>query len=108
MDHHDAVYGRSDSEAATDPPADDAGSDEQLRSTLEHATFLRLPTASAGGPNAYGADFPSSLRAVDGVGPEAATNFPGNVEAVDGTGRRAAAGLPAGGPAILERLHGPL
>src|SRR5215217_8069174 len=90
MDRHDAVHGRSDSDAATDLPADDAGSDEQLRPTLEHPTLLHLPTTARRRPTGHGADLPSSFGAVDG-----AIHSP--------TG-----GIPAGGPAVVECLHGPL
>ena len=108
MDIHHAVYGRSDPKAAADLPADDAGSDEQLRPTPEHSSFLRLPAAAGRGPTCYGADLPSSFGAVDTACTTAAAELPGNVAAVDGAIHSPTGGIPAGGPAVVECLHGPL
>jgi hypothetical protein len=108
MDCHNAVHGRSDTEAATDLPADDAGSDEQLRPTLEHTTLLRFPTTTGRGPTGNRADLPSSLGAVDAACTTTAAELPRDVPTVDGAIHSPTGGFPAGGPAIFERLHGPL
>ena len=108
MDRHDAVHGRSDPEAAADLPADDAGSDEQLRPTLEHPTLLRFSAAAGGGAKGHGTDLPSSLGAVDAASTTTAAELPGDVPTVDGAGRSPTGGFPAGGPADVECLHRPL
>ena len=108
MDRHDAVHGRSDPEAAADLPADDAGSDEQLRPTLEHASLLRLPTTTGGGAKGHGTDLPSSLGAVDAASTTTAAELPADVPTVDGAGRSPTGGFPACGPAVFGCLHGPL
>src|SRR5215204_5384967 len=108
MDRHDAVHGRSDSEAAADLPADDAGSDEQLRPTPEHSSFLRLPAAAGRGPTCYGADLPSSLGAVDAACATATAELPRDVPTVVGAIYSPTGGFPAGGPTVAQRLHGPL
>src|SRR5215210_177288 len=108
MDRHDAVHGRSDTKAAADLPADDAGSDEQLRPTAQHPTLLRLPTTAGGGATGHGTGLPSSLGAVDAASTTSAAELPGDVPTVDGAGRSPTGGFPAGSPAVVERLHGPL
>ncbi len=88
--------------------ADDAGSDEQLHPTPEHPALLRLSAAAAGGATSHGTGLPSSLGAVDAVSSTAAADLPTDVPTVDGAGSSPTAGFPAGGPAVVERLHGPL
>ena len=108
MDRHDAVYGRSDTEAAADLPTNDAGPNEQLRPAAQHPALLLFTAATGGGPTVHRTGLPSSLRAVDAAGPTTAARLPRDVPAVDGTGRSPTAGFPAGGPAVVDRLHGPL
>ena len=108
MDRYDAVHGRSDTEAAADLPADDAGSDEQLRPIAQHPTLLCFPATAGRGPTGYGADLPSSIAAVDAASTTTAAELPRDVPTVDGAGHSPTAGFSASCPAVVGCLHGHL
>jgi PAB1-binding protein PBP1 len=108
MDRHDAICGGSNPEAAADLPADDAGSDEQLRPTAQHPTLLHVAATAGSKPGGYRADLLSSLGAVDATCSTTAAGLPGDVPTMATAGQGPATGLPAGGSAVSGRLHGSL
>ena len=106
MDRHDAVHGRSNPEAAADPSADDAGSDEQLRPAAQQPTVLHGTATTGRRAKGHGADVPSGFGAVDAAGPKTAAGLPADVPTVAGAGHGTTAGLPGSGSAVSGSLHG--